>query len=98
MKSRKGAILLQTTVTCILVAIIGVMILKWALLRYFLAGKAYQNVGARARAEGYLMNRVSYWNYQVAPSAASELFDNQYTVSVRLTPPPANEITVEHNP
>jgi hypothetical protein len=60
-KKRKGALLLQTLVLSVIMAMIGVMILKWALARYILASRFYRSSVSRARVEGCLFKKVSEW-------------------------------------
>lgn len=60
-KKRKGSMLLQTLVMAVIMAMIGVMILKWILMRYTLASRFYKSTVSKARVEGCLFYKVSNW-------------------------------------
>ena len=49
---KRGAMLLQTLVMCIIMTMIGVMVLKWVMARYMLSSRLYRSAEAKARTEG----------------------------------------------
>lgn len=60
--SRRGAILLQTLVMCVLLALISVSITRWVLGRYMGATRTARSSIARGTVPGNAMWLFSQWN------------------------------------
>ena len=49
---KRGSMLLQTLVMCVIMAMIGVMVLKWVMARYMLSARLYRSNASKVRTEG----------------------------------------------
>ncbi len=49
---KRGSMLLQTLVMCVIMSMIGVMVLKWGTARYMLSARLYRSATAKVRTEG----------------------------------------------
>lgn len=66
---KKGAVLLQTLVTSVLLSMIAVMVLKWVLARYTIASRVQRSSMANARTVGYANLTTSSWNFGAVPGS-----------------------------
>ncbi len=68
---KRGAILLQTLVTAVLLSMIAVMVLKWVLARYAIASRVQRSSMASVRAVGYAAAGAASWNFGTVPNNGS---------------------------
>ena len=68
MKLRKGVLLLQTLVLCVIMSMIAVMVLKWVMARYIISARVYRSSLAKVRTEGCAQKITSGWNFSNVPS------------------------------
>jgi len=76
---KRGSMLLQTLVMCVIMSMIGVMVLKWVMARYMLSTKLYRSSVSKVRLEGCMSGVTSSWNAGVSPPNC--IFDNGKTVT-----------------
>ncbi len=57
----RGMILLQTMIMVLILAMIGVMTLKWVLGRYILTTKVSKSINCRALADACLAWKIARW-------------------------------------
>ena len=58
---KKGVILLQTLVMVVILAMIGIMTLKWVLGRHIVTTKVSKSVNCRALADACLAQKIALW-------------------------------------
>ncbi|MBU2529984.1 MAG: hypothetical protein KKD35_02995 [Elusimicrobia bacterium] len=68
---KRGSMLLQTLVMCVIMAMIGVMVLKWVMARYMLSARIYRSNVAKVRTEGCMARVKSQWNFNPVSSNGS---------------------------
>lgn len=57
-----GVILLQTLIMVLILALIGVMTLKWGLGRYLITTRVSKSINCKALADACLAQRIASWN------------------------------------
>ncbi len=65
---RRGAILLQTLVMCLILAFISISVTRWVLNRYMGATRTARSSQARTASLGGAMYLFSTWNTAVNPT------------------------------
>jgi hypothetical protein len=68
---KRGSMLLQTLVMCVIMAMIGVMVLKWVMARYMLSARLYRSSVAKVRTEGCASRVQATWNFNSVSSNGS---------------------------
>ncbi|MCG2726189.1 MAG: hypothetical protein L6420_08055 [Elusimicrobia bacterium] len=68
---KRGSMLLQTLVMCVIMAAIGVMVLKWVMARYMLSTRLYRSGAAKVRTEGCMSKVTSQLNAGSAPAGCN---------------------------
>ena len=69
---KRGSMLLQTLVMCVIMAMIGVMVLKWVMARYMLSTRLYRSSEAKIRTEGCLSKtNANRSNFSSMPTSGS---------------------------
>jgi Tfp pilus assembly protein PilX len=65
---KRGSMLLQTLVMCVIMSMIGVMVLKWVMARYMMSARLYRTAEAKVRTEGCASQTQAYWGFNAAPT------------------------------
>lgn len=68
---RRGSMLLQTLVMCVIMSMIGVMVLKWVMARYMLSARIYRSSAAKIRTDGCMSQTTSRLNAGLIPVACN---------------------------
>lgn len=63
--------LVQTLVISVILSMIAVMVMKWVLARYVLAGRNYRASESASRSQWAAADRLSRWNFIAYPNSAT---------------------------
>lgn len=82
----KGVILLQTMVMVLILAMIGVMTLKWVLGRHTIVTRVSKSINCRALADACLAQKIAQWG-GVDPANGSQScsIENPNDVTVNIS-------------
>ena len=72
---RKGSVLLQTLVICLLLAYVSISVTKWVLQRYSGVANTYRGNMAMGTAGGGADRVVSEWNFNTPPGSGNYSID-----------------------
>lgn len=78
-----GVILLQTLIMVLILAMIGVMTLKWVLGRYLITTRVSKSINCKALADACLAQRIASWNGGT-PKNNDDCVINGKTVNVKV--------------
>lgn len=68
---RRGSVLLQTLIMCMLLTFISISVTRWVLNRYMGATRTARSTQARGTAGGGAMWRFAAWNTTLPPSQSN---------------------------
>ena len=94
---KRGSMLLQTLVMCVIMAMIGVMVLKWVMARYMLSARLYRSNASKVRTEGcYSKINAQMSDLTSTPGSGSCVIDGK-TINYRITGSNQIDYTVDQD-